>query len=108
MNRLVFDPNQKGLLTILNPWQIDLLDTIWNNPTEKFTTAELHKRNSHQISRASVINFCQDMAKEGYIGQTITDGKGGKRGLYFSNLARDEFLIIVKAELKTAIDMELK
>ena len=57
--------------------------------------------NPSSISRASIINFMQDMAGQGLLIQEMETCKGGMRGLYKPGLSEAE---LKKYVVKTVLD----
>lgn len=106
------NPKAEGLDKVLKPWQQKVFRYLWkayekkNNPEYKGeTTLAIYKNvqlllqsdkdSRNSISRASVINFCKAMEREGYLDVYYGTGKGGERGYYKPNRrARDEHVFV--------------
>ena len=95
-------PREEGLGLILRPWQQAVFRYLWEQRElnkgiyagEKSVTIwqEVNKiLEPESISRASIINFCQALAKNHYLDAYETTGKGGTVTFYKpSHTSRDE------------------
>ncbi len=92
-----FDTKQEGLLTLFKPYQVVLMEHIWDlNKNERvgITSREAHQFLSgkpEKKSRASFINFLSDMVEEGILGYEEKTGKGGYHRVYYPLMDRDGF-----------------
>jgi predicted transcriptional regulator len=79
-----FDLDKEGLETVLLPWQAELMRRIWESGGETDSRkAHAHLRGTETpMSRATVINFLNRMADEGYLTYREATGKGGHKRLY--------------------------
>ena len=92
-----FDTSEKGLLTLFKPYQPALLEHIWelNNPERTgITSGQAHeflKGHPDSKSRASVINFLNEMVEEGVLDYEERTGKGGYHRVYYPKMNREQF-----------------
>ena len=78
-----FDTDKEGLHTLFRPYQALLLEHLWELNREK--RVGVNSRQAHRYlldkpekkSRASVINFLNDMVDEGILEYEEKTGKGG-------------------------------
>lgn len=106
MRSLVIDLGEKGFRKILQPYQETVWHILWNSPQQSFSTKDMWARVNKElkegsISRASIINFMQDMAKQGLLIQEMETCKGGMRGLYKPKLSESE---LKKHVVKTVLE----
>jgi len=91
------DTTKEGLHTLFKPYQVRLLEYIWElNEEEKDGVGsgrayEYIQTTSDKKSRASVIFFLNDMVDEGVLGFDDRTGKGGHHRLYYPKMSRSEF-----------------
>jgi hypothetical protein len=102
----VIDLSEKGFKKIFQPYQEIVWRILWNSPQQSFSTKDMWVKvngelNPSSISRASIINFMQDMAEQGLLIQEMETCKGGMRGLYKSKLSEAE---LKKHVVKTVLD----
>jgi hypothetical protein len=88
---IVIDPSKKGLEKVLRDYQIEALQIIWNSDNKGMTSREVFQAvnrslGSKTISRASIINFLNDMCDEGVLKFEEETCKGGTRRKYFTGL----------------------
>jgi hypothetical protein len=88
---IVIDPSKKGLEKVLRDYQIEALQIIWNSDNNGMTSREVYQAvnkslGSKTISRASIINFLNDMCDEGVLKFEEETCKGGTRRKYFTGL----------------------
>jgi len=102
-----FDTSKEGLLTFFKPYQAILMEHIWELNNEEKTGVTSGKAYEYlqdlpeKKSRASVINFLNDMVDEGVLTYDEESGKGGFHRVYFPTMNREEF---GKHALKTITD----
>jgi len=104
-----FNTQKSGLDVVFIPYQAILMRTFWNTPDLKMvsrvawekTNDEMPKGDS--ISRASIINFLNDMVDEGLLGFIERTGKGGHHRVYSANLTEHEFWAKLAAETMNLI-----
>ena len=88
---IVIDPSKEGLEKVLRDYQIKALQIIWNSDNNGMTSREVYQAvnkslGSKTISRASIINFLNDMCDEGVLKYEEETCKGGTRRKYFTGL----------------------
>ena len=92
-----FDTSEKGLKTLFKPYQVALLEHIWelNNPGRVgVTSGQAYKyleNDPEKKSRASVIFFLNDMVEEGVLSYEEKTGKGGYHRVYYPKMNRQQF-----------------
>ena len=92
-----FDTSKEGLYTLFKPYQVELLEHIWELNEEERTG--INSANAHAYilttqekrSRASVIFFLNDLVDDGIMDYEEKTGKGGHQKVYFPTMRRDEF-----------------
>jgi len=92
-----FDTSKKGLYTLFKPYQVELLEHIWELNEDERTG--INSANAHAYvlttkekrSRASVIFFLNDLVEEGIMEYEEKTGKGGHQKVYFPTMSRSEF-----------------
>lgn len=88
-----FDLNEKGLLRIFRDWQVKALEYMWrvDNIPVKTVDVWTHLEDIHavadpnalkSVSRASVINFLNQMVDEKLMTFDFGTGKGGAHRIY--------------------------
>ncbi len=87
-----FDLNEKGLRRIFRDWQVKALKymwtrrdapgsrEVWQNLEDIHAVADPNSMKS--VSRASIINFLNQMVDEGLMTFELESGKGGYHRLY--------------------------
>jgi predicted transcriptional regulator len=91
------DTSKEGLHALFKPYQVILMEFIWgqNNPKRTgITSGQAHKFLQSQPdkkSRASVINFLNDMVDEGVLDYEEESGKGGYHRVYYPNMDKARF-----------------
>ncbi len=89
-----FDTKQEGLETLFKPYQVLLLEYIWElNENQRIgvTSGQAHlylQKTSESKSRASVIFFLNDLVEEEILSYVERTGKGGYHRVYFPNMNR--------------------
>lgn len=106
MRSLIIDLGEEGFRKIFQPYQEIVWRILWNSPQQSFSTMDMwesvnRELNPSSISRASIINFMQDMAGHGLLMQEMETCKGGIRGLYKPKLSETE---LKKHVVKTVLD----
>ena len=105
-----FDTTQEGLLTLFKPHQAVLMERIWDlNKNEKvgIISAEAHQFLSgkpEKKSRASVINFLNDMVDEGILGYEEKTGKGGYHRVYYPLMDRAGFQKYITENINSKLE----
>jgi hypothetical protein len=88
---IIIDPSKEGLEKVLRDYQIEALRIIWNSDNKGLTSREVYQSvnrslRNKTISRASIINFLNDMCDEGVLKYEEETCKGGTRRKYFTGL----------------------
>ena len=105
-----FDTKKEGLLTLFKPYQIVLLEHIWDlNKNEKvgIISAEAHKfllGKPEKKSRASVIFFLNDMVEAGILGYEERTGKGGYHRVYYPKMDREGFKNFITEKINSKLE----
>jgi predicted transcriptional regulator len=94
---LIFDPSENGLRKTLKEYQELALRYLWDNgeegagsgPVWRAVNDELQKHGG-SISRASIINFLNDMVDEGVLDYHEASGKGGFHRVYKPKMDESE------------------
>ncbi len=108
-----FDLKQEGLLTVFRPYQAILMEHIWDlNENEKvgIISAEAHQfllGKPEKKSRASVINFLNDMVEEGILGYEEKTGKGGYHRVYYPLMDRAGFQKYITEKINSKLEKVL-
>ncbi len=94
--RIVLDTCRDGLEKVLRDYQIKVLEVIWGNPDRGLTSREIHDHvnkilRSRAVSRASIINFLNEMCEHNIIKYEAERCKGGARRKYFPMLDEEGF-----------------
>jgi hypothetical protein len=96
-----FDTTKEGLYTLFKPYQVMLLEHIWDlNENERVgvNSSRAHEyllTTSEKKSRASVIFFLNDLVDEGILDYEERTGKGGHHRVYYPKMNRDEYAAYV-------------
>ena len=104
-----FDTAREGLYTLFKPYQVMLLEHIWElNENEKVgvNSSRAHKyllTTSEKKSRASVIFFLNDLVDEGILDYEERTGKGGHHRVYYPKMNRDEYAAYVTGTITTKL-----
>lgn len=93
------DTDQKGLTAIFKDWQVPLVEELFRRKlTSKEATDFLEERDIRTsqkgrgpVSRASVINFLNDIVDQGLLDYDAESGKGGYHRIYKMTHTRKEF-----------------
>jgi len=87
--KMKIDLSEEGLGMFFKEYEILSLETLWKKQGQMLTSFEVTEAvnqklsaKGESISRASIINFLQDMNDQGLLEKDTTTGKGGHRGLY--------------------------
>ena len=75
------DLSAKGFEMFFKPWQVDALKYLITIRPNGANSREVffHVSNNLEISRASIINFLNQMVDDGVLEYTETTGKGGRK-----------------------------
>lgn len=89
MSKLKFDLAQEGLRCILKPYQVEIMRHLWDTQTPTDSRTAHNHLLSTEVegarSRASVINFLNDMVEEGFLDYEEKTTKGGIKRVYRLN-----------------------
>ena len=94
---LIFDPEGDGLAKVLKDYQIEALRIVWAKGDEGFISREVWQqvnqtlKGIRTISRASIINFLNDMVDEGVLDYRRESGKGGYHRVYTPKMDERSF-----------------
>jgi len=90
MKGLEYDASQTGFLAVLKPWQLKAMQVVWSSPNGANSLTVHQKANQalqgETISRASVINFLEDLREMGVLSGEERTGKGGHHWVYYPKL----------------------
>ena len=104
-----FDTAKEGLYTLFKPYQVNLLEHIWElNEKEKVgvNSSRAHEyllTTSEKKSRASVIFFLNDLVDEGVLDYEERTGKGGHHRVYYPKMNREEFATYVTKSITSKL-----
>ena len=94
---LKFDPSSEGLSKVLKDYQEEALRYVWEKGDDGVISREAWQHVNRQfngdksISRASIINFLNDMVDEGVLDYDEQTGKGGYHRVYKPKLDESSF-----------------
>lgn len=95
-----FDTSEDGLLTLMKPYQVALMEHIWKVNEEARTGTKSGQAHAYLTetgdkelmkSRAAVIFFLNDMVEDGVLEFEEKTGKGGHHRVYFPVMNREEY-----------------
>jgi len=94
--KLEIDTSQQGLRMVLKEYEEETLKVFWDDPQKEYTSRLVwdsvnQRLGLGNISRASIINFLEDMVEMGALKKRETTGKGGYRGIYSSKIGESGF-----------------
>jgi hypothetical protein len=94
-DRIEYDASEKGLRAVLKDYQEIALRAIWATPEGLGSRAVWDRVNAElkpgTISRASVINFLEEMRETGVLKGVERMGKGGHHWIYSPAMDESEF-----------------
>ena len=100
-----FDTSKKGLHTMFRPYQVAILEHIWDLNSETrtgVTSGQAHRflqqtdDSELKKSRASVIFSLNDMVDDDILEYGEESGKGGYHRVYYPKMNREQFAKHVK------------
>lgn len=95
MKGIEYDPSQTSLSAVLKDWQIKSMKVVWGRPegaNSRTVWMETNKALTPEtISRASVINFLNDMKEMGVLDADERTGKGGHHLVYKMGMNEQQF-----------------
>ncbi len=109
MTDWVYDSTKQGLATVFFDYEIEALQILWSREGEYLTSREVWQLVSEKltISRASIINSLNRMARSNVLDYKETTGKGGHRGLYAAKKSEAELRRQIAGELTQSIKNNL-
>lgn len=103
MKKIEFDPPQSGLLTVMKNWELKVMQVVWNSPESANSGTvwvEVNKLlNGGSISRASIINFLNEMKELSVPDADERTGKGGVHLVYKMGMNEEKFKKFIAAIL---------
>jgi len=93
---LKFDPRRDGLSKVFRDYQEEAMKLVWNKCSEGMISSEVWRQVNQNlvgktISRASIINFLNNMVDESVLDFDERTGKGGYHKVYRPRLDEYEF-----------------
>lgn len=92
---LSLDSDKKGLEMFFKEWQVEALRYLWTVQPEgsnsRLVWENVNESLQGSISRASIINYLNEMVDEGLLTYTETTGKGGHHRVYRIAFNEKEF-----------------
>jgi len=86
MKGIEYDVSQASFLAVLKGWQLKAMQVVWNSPEGANSRTVWLKVNellgSSTISRASIINFLNDLKELDVLNGDDRTGKGGHHWVY--------------------------
>jgi hypothetical protein len=107
MKGLIFDTSQMGFNAVLRPWQLTVMQIVWSIPNGANSLTVHQKANQalqgETISRASVINFLEDLRERGIFSGEERTGKGGHHWAYYPKLDEAGFKKFIVETMITSL-----
>jgi hypothetical protein len=107
MKGLEYDASQTGFLAVLKPWQLKAMQVVWESPEGANSRTVYVKVNQlmdgETISRASIINFLEDLREMGIFSGEERTGKGGHHWVYFPKLNEAGFKAFIVEKMITSL-----
>ena len=103
---LKVDLRKKGFNMFFKPYQLASIDLLIEHPeglTSRQTWEKTNKTILGTISRASVINFLNDLVDLELIEYKETTGKGGIRRVYWLHKSKEELANVLSNKVKEAL-----
>ena len=91
--KLIMDLSQSGLEMFFKDYQLEALRTLWESDKgllSREVWEKVNQRLETSISRASIINFLNDMLKMEILTGVDETGKGGHRTRYFKKMTEQQ------------------
>jgi predicted transcriptional regulator len=87
------DCSYEGLLMFFRDYQVLALESLWSRgeSNSREVWAYVNEKINGSISRASIINFLNELVDEGLMDFTTTTGKGGHRRIYSHRFDENSF-----------------
>ena len=107
MKGIEFDTSKTSFNAVLRDWQLKTMHVVWSN-TEGIKSRMVWLKvnqvlRDETISRASVINFLEDMRERGVLRGEERTGKGGHHWVYFPALDEAGFKGFIAETLITSL-----
>ena len=103
MKSIAYDTSEIGLQAVLKNWEIEALRTLWRDSkglNSRLVWIETNRAlKTGTISRASIINFLEDLRKMGVLSGIEETGKGGYHWVYRPALNEAEFKSFIAEKL---------
>jgi predicted transcriptional regulator len=103
MKGIEYDLAQEGFAAVLKGWQLEAMQVVWSSlEGVNSRTAWLKVNESlsgDTISRASIINFLEDMREMGVLDAEDRTGKGGHQYVYKMGMDEKQFKLYIAATL---------
>ena len=103
MTGIEFDVSQNGLNAVLKDWELKAMQVVWGSPQGANSRPVWLRVNEMlgggSISRASIINFLEEMRGLGVLGGEERTGKGGHHWVYFPALDESGFKRFIASTL---------
>lgn len=107
MKRIEYDPSQTGLRAVFKPWQETTLQTLQENPqglNSRETWQKVNQKlNPETISRASTINFLEDLRQMGVLTGDDHVDKGGHHWVYKPAMNETQLKQFIIEEILTTL-----
>jgi predicted transcriptional regulator len=107
MKEFVYDASKTGFNAVLRDWQIKVMQIIWKKPEGIISRIAYEKLNQvlqgETISRASVINFLEDMRNVGVLNGREESGKGGYHWIYGPAMDEEGFKRFIVMKLISSL-----
>jgi hypothetical protein len=107
MKGIEYDTSQKGFYTMLKDWQLKATQVVWSSPNGANSRTVHQKANQalqgETISRASVINFLEDLRERGIFSGEERTGKGGHHWAYYPKLDEAGFKKFIVETMITSL-----
>ena len=104
---LNMDLTQDGLSMFFKDYQLEALKILWkSNPglISREVWEQVNQKPQINISRASIINFLNDMVELGILNTTSETGKGGHRSRYSPKYDEDKTKQYLTDAVKTKLN----
>ena len=95
------DTSEKGLEAIFKPYEISALRIVFgtSNGATSLEVWQGAKARGNEVSRASIINFCNEMVREGVFENKEITGKGGHRAVYYAKVTPSGFTELIVSKI---------
>jgi hypothetical protein len=103
---LKLELSETGLNMFFKPYQQKALSILWDHPnglSSRQVWEMTNKEISGSISRASIINFLNDVSEYEILDYRVEHGKGGERRYYWHKYDRNGFSKYLKDIIQKAL-----